>query len=108
MRTTMLAMAVVAGAIDMLARHHERAEPIALVTAPGPLVGRTAGGTLVVAAPVDCVAWTERVGRFARRDDLAAPDRIAWLSGQTSPGARKAIEARGWKTSQRFAIAAAR
>jgi hypothetical protein len=63
----------VAGATNMLARYHEAVAPIAQVSAPGPVLGRTATGTLVLAAPVDYIAWLERVGAAANRPDLQAP-----------------------------------
>ncbi len=99
---------LVAGAVNMLARYHESVEPIAQVTAPGPIIGRTVSGALVVPAPVDYVAWTERVGRLTQRDDLKAAQRSAWLSGQMSPRARKEFAAQGWKIDESFSIGAER
>jgi len=98
----------VAGALNMLARYHESTQPIVLVTAPGPIVGRAANGTLVIPAPVDYVAWTERAARFAQRDDLRAPSRLGWLSGETSKRARKGFEALGWTIYESFTIAGER
>ena len=98
----------VAAAVNMLARYRESTQPLSEVLAPGPIVGRTANGGLVVAAPVDYVAWTERIGRFAARDDLKAPTRLGWVSGQFSPRARKEIEKRGWQVFESFTIAAER
>jgi hypothetical protein len=94
--------------VNMLARHHENVEPITLVSAPGPIIGRTAGGKLVLPAPVDYVAWTERVARLAGREDLKAPRRSAWLSGQMSLRAAKEFRARGWSVDESFSIAAER
>ena len=98
----------VASAINMLARYHESTQRIAQVTAPGPILGRAVSGELVVPAPVDYVAWTEPAGRFARREDLRAPQRLIWLSGELSPRARKGAEALGWQTYESFTIAAER
>ena len=98
----------VASAINMLARYHESTQRIALVTAPGPILGRTVSGELVVAAPVDYVAWTEPAGRFARREDLRARQRLIWLSGELSPRARKGAEALVWQTYESFTLAAER
>ena len=68
---------------------------IAVVAAPGRIIGRTTGGAVVIPAALDYVAWTERIGRFTQRDDLKAPERTAWLSGadvaprpEGAPGAR--------------------
>jgi len=70
------------------------------VTATGTVVGRKKGGGVVVPAPVDYVSWTERVARFANRDDLKAAERNIWLTGKMSPRARKEFEALGWKVSE--------
>jgi hypothetical protein len=99
---------VVAGAANMLARYHEAVERVAQVTAPGPIIGRTASGALIVAAPVDYVAWTERIARAADRDDLKAPRRVVWLSGRMSPRARKEFTQRGWTVEESFTVAAER
>lgn len=99
---------LVAAAVNMLGRHHESVERLARVAAPGPVVGYTAGGALVVPAPVDYIAWTDRAGRFAQREDIKAPVRRAWLSGRMSPRARKEFAQRGWKIDESFTIAAER
>lgn len=98
----------VAAAVNMLARNHETVEPLAMVTAPGPILGRTVSGAMVLPAPVDYVAWTERTARATQREDFQAPRRIAWLSGQLSPRARKELSARGWTVQESFTIAAER
>jgi len=98
----------VAASVNILARYHERVQRIAVVAAPGPIIGRTTGGAVVVPAAVDYVAWTERIGRFTQRDDLKAPERTAWLSGQTSPRAQKELGGRGWTVFETFTIAAER
>ena len=98
----------VAASVNILARYHERVQRIAVVAAPGPIIGRTTGGAVVIPAALDYVAWTERIGRFTQRDDLKAPERTAWLSGQTSPRARKELAGRGWIVLESFTIAAER
>lgn len=98
----------VTAAVNMLARYHESSEPIMLVTAPGPVLGRSVSGRLVVPAPVDYVAWTERAAHFAARDDLKARNRLIWLSGQMDRRAYKAATDRGWTVYESFTIAAER
>jgi len=97
----------VAGATNMLARYHETVAPIAQVTAPGPILGRTASGTLVLPAPVDYVAWLERVGAAAARPDLQAPEKVLFVSGRLTPTAQKELSKRGWKIFEAFTTAAA-
>ncbi len=97
----------VAGATNMLARYHEAVAPIAQVTTPGPILGRTATGTLVLAAPVDYIAWLERVGAAAARPDLRAPEKVLFVSGRLTPLAQKELSKRGWKIFEAFTTAAA-
>ena len=98
----------VAGAMNMLARYHEAVAPIAQVSAPGPILGRTAAGALVVPAPVDYIAWTERVARFSLRQDIQAPEHVGFVSGRLSPLANKEFAKRNWKMYESFTIAAER
>ena len=49
--------------LNILARYHESVARLASVSAPGPILGRTAAGAIVVPAALDYVAWTERIGR---------------------------------------------
>jgi len=97
-----------AGAVGMLARYHEAVTPIVQVSAPGPILGRTATGALVVPLPVDYIAWTERVAHFPRRPDVQAPEHVGFISGRLSPLANKEFEKRGWKLFESFTIAAER
>jgi hypothetical protein len=69
---------------------------LAEVRAPGPLVARAVSGELLVPAPVDYVAWTRPAAALARRDDLRAPRRLAWLSGEMSPRAHRQFALLGW------------
>jgi hypothetical protein len=86
----------VAHSVGMLLQHHMGVKPLASLAAPGPVVGRTRDGALVVPAPLDYVAWTERAAKFARRTDLAAKERGIWLTGELSPHTRRELAAAGW------------
>ena len=97
-----------AGAVGMLARYHEAVTPIAQVSAPAPILGRTAAGTLVVPMPVDYIAWTKRVAQFPQRPDIQAPEHVGFVSGRLSPLAEKEFTKRGWKLYEAFTIAAER
>jgi hypothetical protein len=99
---------LVAAAVNMLARHHETVRALAEVTAPGPIIGRTIAGEVVVPAPVDYVAWTERAAAFASSQDVKGPARTIWLSGRMSPRAAKEVAARRWKVTESYSIAAER
>ena len=99
----------VAGAVNQLGRYTEAVEPITQVSAPGPILGSTQSGALVVPMPVDYIPWTERVARFPHREDIkAAPQHVGFISGRLSPLALKNFSALSWKTFESFSIAAER
>jgi len=97
-----------AGAVGMLARYHEAVTPIVQISAPGPILGRTQAGALVVPMPVDYISWTERVAHFPQRPDIQAPEHVGFISGRLSPLANKEFEKRRWKLYESFTIAAER
>ena len=99
----------VAGAVNMLARYGEGVVPITQVTAPGPILGFTQDGGVVVPVPVDYISWTERVARFPQREDIKpAPEHVGFVSGRLSPLAQKNFTGSGWKMFESFSIAAER
>jgi hypothetical protein len=51
---------------------------------------------VIVPAPLDYVAWTERVARLSKRKDLAGTPRVVWIPGTFSPRAKKELAAAGW------------
>jgi hypothetical protein len=88
-------------ALRMLVRYQQDVAPLAALTARGTVIATDANGALFVPAPVDYVSWTERVSRFAQRDDLTAPKRSVWLSGRMTPRAKAEFEALGWSVRER-------
>ena len=98
----------IAGAVNMLARYHESMTPLVRLSTPNPIVGHTAAGALVLAAPVDYVSWIQTLGVWVSRPEIQAPEKVAFLSGQTSNLARKNLNARGWTVFETFTVAAER
>jgi hypothetical protein len=98
----------VASAVNMLARYHEAVAPLGRVSAPGPILGHSVAGTLVLPGPVDHVSWIAPLGLTAARPDLQGPDKLVFLSGQMSPRAHKNLTSRGWRISETFTIGAER
>jgi hypothetical protein len=85
-----------AAAVHVLAHLDVTGVPLSWVAARSTVIGVTPGGVLVVPAPVDYLAWTERVGRFAERPDLQAARRGLWLTGRISASAQHGFAALGW------------
>ena len=90
----------IAEAMQMLVRYQTTAGPLDTVTARGTVTARTRRGAVVVPAPVDYVAWTQRVAEFARRPDLKASERSVWLTGQMSSRAGRELTAAGWRVHE--------
>jgi hypothetical protein len=84
----------------MLVRYQTTVEPLDTLTAKGTVAARTRREAVVVPAPVDYVAWTQRVAEFARRADLKASQRSMWLTGQLSSRARHEFTTAGWSVDE--------
>jgi len=90
-------------AVKMLARLHARSG-LSRITAVRTVVGFSRGGAIVVPAPVDYVSWTQRIANFASRPDLKGSRKVALLTGQMSPIAKKHFQALGWTVYERVPI----
>jgi hypothetical protein len=86
----------VAGAAELLARHHETVEPIVRLEVDATVMGRTRDGGVVIPAPTDYLALTQGLQRFAIREDLRKMRRTLVMTGQLSPAARAELSRRGW------------
>ena len=77
-------------ATGLLAAYHERVAPLASVESRGLLaVGMTPAGSLILAVPVDCLAWTERLKEFGGSSDLQAGRREVLITGGVTPRTRQ-------------------
>ena len=92
-------------ALRILGRYQDEVAPIARLAARATLVATDATGALILPAPVDYVAWTQRVAGFAQRPDLAAARRSVWLAGRMTPTAKARFEALGWTVRERVSNA---
>ena len=91
----------VVGSVMLLAQANRFGTPLARVRSLGNVLrGRsTRNARLAVAAPFDLVSWTQVVDEFARRADLAGPQRSLLVSGAVTPRARQELAALGWSVS---------
>ena len=67
------------------------------------IAGETRGGKLMLAAPLDYIAWVEATEEFARRGDLQAPERWLLSSGKVTPRAAQELAVLGWRVSDKLA-----
>ena len=90
-------------ATGLLAAYHERVARLASVESRGRLVvGLIAPGSLILAVPVDSLAWTERLVEFGGRSDLRAARREILITGGVTPRTRQELSAHGWTLRERF------
>ena len=94
----------VISSVLLLAQSGKMGAPVARVRAIGNLLAAsTADGKMVVAAPLDLVPWTKQVDDFARRADLAGPQRSVLVAGAVTPRARQEFAALGWSVNENLA-----
>jgi hypothetical protein len=90
-------------ATGLLIAYHERVAPLSSVESRGRLaVGLTSAGSVILAVPVDCLAWTDRLVEFGSRSDLRAARREILITGGVTPRTRQELQARGWRLRERF------
>lgn len=82
-------------AVGILADRNEQATVVDLI-AKDLVVAKQASGQLVAVVPADTLAWTPALAAFAKREELAAPQRAFWISGRATQRARTELEALGW------------
>lgn len=91
--------------LSLLAREHG-STPLAAILDGKPL-GLTKAGRAVATLPLDYVCWTERVAKFAGRDDLAPHHPLVLLTGAFSPRAREEMKKAGWEIREGVPLAGA-
>ncbi len=86
----------VVDAMEMLAQYHETVSPLLALEQKVPFAARTKAGGLVVAAPVDYLAWTQQIQRFASRSELQAKERTFLLRGTATRLAQTELTKMQW------------
>jgi hypothetical protein len=90
-------------AIGMLTAYHQRVVPLSSVESRGRLaVGLSSAGSVILAVPVDCLAWTDRLMEFGRRSDLRASRREILITGSATSRTRQELSTHGWMLRERF------
>lgn len=96
----------VINSVLLLAQYSRTDTPIISVRgADNFIAGKAANGRLVVAMPMDYVAWVKPVGDFARRADLNEPDRWVLVAGKVTPQAMHELTRLGWHVADNLAAA---
>lgn len=89
--------------LELLGRCHAQLKPLAQFHAYGRIPAASAqDGSLVVAAPVDVIAWTARVAEFAAQHEQPDVRPVLCTSGRLTRRANDELKARGWEMHTRF------
>ena len=88
------------GSLEILQRSLAGNGPLRELTAHASVpAGVLTDGTLVVAAPVDLVAWTQTAAEFATPQQ-GNGHAVLYINGALTQGARDGFKARGWQVVQ--------
>jgi hypothetical protein len=99
---------LLASSVQMLARLNVTGVPLRELLARWTAVGVTAGGAIVLPAPVDYISWTEQIARIAAQKDLRTPRRGIWLTGRMSALAQYELSEFGWAVHDASPLVGAR
>ncbi len=90
-------------ATGQLAAYHHRVTPLSSIESRGRLaVGLTSDRALVLATPVDCLAWTDKLVKFGSRTDFHAPRREILIAGSATSRTRQELATQKWILLERF------
>jgi hypothetical protein len=84
--------------LGLLGDYHQRETPLVQVRMRGIVpVAKSKNGSLVAAAAIDYLYWSEESAAFARAQELAADKRVMLIAGGTSDRATAEFSRIGWK-----------
>lgn len=90
----------VVNTLRMTAAYHEKVSPLESLQVIGTVIGRRNDGTMVVAAPVDFLSWSEGIDGFSSHEAFEGRAMDVHLAGLASDRAASHLEKRGWKIAQ--------
>ena len=94
----------VVNTLRMLQRYHETVQPLKEIDVQGTVFAVNDKGTLVVAAPVDYVSWSEMLDRFSANDRFSSKPHELHIAGKMTQAARSQIIERGWDLHENSAL----
>jgi len=84
--------------LALLGDYHQRDNPLVQIRMRGIVpVAKSKDGSLVAAAAIDYLYWSEEASTFARAQELAGNKRVLLLAGGTSDRAAAEFSQLGWK-----------
>jgi hypothetical protein len=90
----------VVNTMRMLQRYHETVQPLREIDVQGTIFAITDKDTMVIAAPVDYVSWSEMLDRFSANDRFSSKPRELYIAGTMTTMASEQLSKRGWIVHQ--------
>lgn len=90
----------VVNTMRMLQRYHETVQPLREIDVQGTVFAITDKDTMVIAAPVDYVSWSEMLDRFSANDRFSSKPRELYIAGTMTTMASEQLSKRGWIVHQ--------
>ncbi len=87
----------VVNSMRMLLRYHKTIQPLQAIIVRGMVTATNTKGSIVIAAPVDYLSWSERLGKFSGRDRSSGKKHELYIAGTMSEMARSNFGERGWE-----------
>lgn len=94
----------VVNTLHMLQRYHETVQELKKIEVLGTVFATTVNDTIVVAAPVDYVSWSEKLDRFSGRDRFTSQPHELYIAGTMSKMANEQLSKRSWIIHQNSEI----
>lgn len=86
----------VVNSVRMLRQYHETIEPLQSIDVQSTVFATNTSGTVVVAAPVDCISWSEMLDRFSGQEKFISRKHEQHIAGTMSEMAREHLKMRKW------------
>ena len=94
----------VVNTLHMLQRYHETVQELKKIEVLGTVFATTVNDTIIVAAPVDYVSWSEKLDRFSGRDRFLSQPHELYIAGTMSAMANEQLSKRSWIIHQNSEI----
>ncbi len=86
----------VVNSMRMLGQYHSEVLPLQAIDVQGTVFAINADESVVIAAPVDYLSWTDALDRFSGNDTLTGQKHELHIAGTMSAKARKHLKEREW------------
>ncbi len=86
----------VVNSMRMLQQYHKTVHPLKSIDVQGTVFATNAKGSIVIAAPVDYVSWSEVVDRFSGNKKFSSKKHELHIAGTVSEITRKHLKEREW------------